>query len=114
MNSNFSYGNPTHQSRESELYYYPRPYPAPACDHELSEEDYNPEDIQNHAENTPSSRLQAPSTSLPDQKALHQSNAVKFHVKTLGWSFDFEGPYIALHKILESLESITEQLLHRE
>jgi len=117
MDSNYPYGNTTQQSRESDMYQYTRPYynPAPTNDNGINEEEYNPESLQNHAGSTdPSSRPQAPSINLPDPKALQQFHAVKLHIKTSDWSFDFEGPYQALHKILESLGSIAEHLSHRE
>lgn len=120
MDSNYTYGNMTQQSRDSDMYQYPRPYlpynnPASTNDDGINEEEYNPESLQNHAGSTaPSSRPQAPSISLPDPKALQQFHAVKLHIKTSDWSFDFEGPYQALHKILESLGSIAEHLSHRE
>ncbi len=117
MDSNFSYGNPTQQLREAEMYHSTRPYfpynnPAPVSGNEVSDEEYHPESIQSHVGTASSSRPQ--STILPDLKALQQSNAVKLHIKTLDWNFDFEGPYLALFKILESLGSIARDLSHKE
>jgi len=117
MDSNISYGNPTQQSREAEMYhskipYFPYNNLAPVSGNEVGDEEYNPESTENHVGTAPSSRPQ--STILPDLKALQQSNAVILHIKTLDWSFDFEGPYLALFKILESLGSIARDLSHKE
>jgi len=39
---------------------------------------------------------------------------VKLHIKTSDWCFDFEGPYSALSKVLESLGMISENMSNTE
>ncbi len=66
-------------------------------------------------DNGPSSRNPQASvanmTAAPVPQGLE---GVKLHIKTSDWCFDFEGPYSALSKVLESLGMISENMSNTE